>query len=434
VRMSFPEKISVPIVATGFNKGRKSKVKMAMGKFDRMYYFRIPVILVWLLMISTAFPQETGILEGRLVNRTDAAIVPGGVQLEILALSGGMSIIRTAVTDPTGKFHIEELPLHSMLMLRAVYQDTNYNKQFSFDDSGHASVELDVFEATTSMKNIRVEEFRIVFQATGNHLQSFDTLVFNNETDPPRTFMNPEGNFQFSKAPAIEEFPQIQITAPGSSMAITQSALESPDGQTYYSLYPLRPGKTTVEVFQLLPYENRSYSYTKKFFYPVPSIQIAVIPMDMELSGTGLSKIRTDPENNIAIYQNAPVEAGTEVEWIFSGGTPVAEQESSSATAGSSIQSVPNDIGRKAGVIGSLMLMGFILVLWYAFNRTGSDSPASAGSSKRQLKERREVLLNRLADLDSLHGTGSIRQKEYQQQREDGKRMLRRIYLLLKKR
>jgi hypothetical protein len=153
----------------------------------------------------------------------------------------------------------------------------------------------------------------------------------------------------------------------------------------------------------------------------------------MELSGTGLSKIRTDPENNIAVYQSAPVEAGTEVEWIFSGGTPVAEQESSSATAGSSIQSVPNDIGRNAGIIGSLMLMGFILVLWYAFNRTGSDSAASAGSSKRQLKERREVLLNSLADLDSLHETGSIGQKEYQRQREDGKRMLRRIYLLLKK-
>jgi hypothetical protein len=406
---------------------------MAIGKFDGMYCFRIPVILVWLLMISTAFSQETGILEGRLVNRTDAAIVQGGVPLEILALSGGMSIIRTAVTDADGKFHIEKLPLHSMLMLRAVYQDANYNKQFSFDDSGHASVELDIFEATTSMMGIGVEEFQMVFQATGNHLQSLDTVVIMNETNPPRTFMNPEGNFRFSKAPEIEDFPQIRITAPDSSMPVTQSALESPDGQTYYSLYPLRPGRTTVEVFQLLPYEYRSYTYTKKFFYPVPSIQIAVIPMDMELSGTGLSKIRTDPENNIAVYKSEPVEAGTEVEWIFSGGTPVAEQESSRATAGSSIQSLPNDIGRNTGIIGSLMLMGFILILWYAFNRTGSDSPGSAGSSKRQLKERREVLLNRLADLDSLYETGSIGQREYLRQREDGKRMLRRIYLLLKK-
>jgi hypothetical protein len=407
---------------------------MAMGKFYGKYCFRIPVILVWLFMISTAFSQDTGVLEGRLVNRTDTAIVPGGVPLEILALSAGMSIIRTAVTDAAGKFHIEDLPLHSMLMLRAVYQDTNYNKQFSFDDSGHASVELDIFEATTSMMNIRVQEFQMVFQATGNHLQSLDTVVIVNETDPPRTFMNPEGNFRFSKAPAIEEFPQIRITAPGSSMPVSQSALESPDGQTYYSLYPLRPGRTTVEVFQLLPYENRSYTYIKKFFSPVSSIEIAVIPMDMELSGTGLSKIRTDPENNIAVYRSDPVEAGTGVEWIFSGGTPVAQQESSSAAAGSGIQSIPNDIGRNTGVIGSLLLMGFILVLWYAFNRTGSDTSGSAGTSKRQLKDRREVLLNSLADLDSQHETGSIGQREYLRQREDGKRMLRRIYVLLKKR
>jgi len=404
------------------------------GNLKNKYLFRISTILAWLLIASAAFPQQAGIVEGRLVNGTDPAIVPGGAPLEVVALSGGMSIIRTAETDSAGKFRIADLPLNSMLMLRALYKDANYNKQFGFDDSGHAYLELEVFEATTSMDGIRVEEFQMVFQAIGSNLQSLDTVVLNNEIKPPRTFMNPEGNFRLSKAPAIEALPQMRITAPGSSMPVVQSVLESPDGQSYYSLYPFRPGRTTVDVFQLLPYENRNYVYVKKFYHKVPSIEIGVIPMDMELSGAGLSKVRTDPEKNIAVYRSAPVEAGTEVEWILSGGTPVAEPESAPSDGQSNIRSEPNYIGRNAHIIGPLLLMGFVLVFRYAFSRGGSDFPKTADARKRLLKERREFLLVRLADLDRRYEARILEKRDYLRQREEGKRMLRRITLLLNKR
>ena len=156
-------------------------------------------------------------------------------------------------------------------------------------------------------------------------------------------------------------------------MPVMQSVLESPDGQSYYSLYPLRPGKTSVEVFQIVPYENRKYTYVKRFYYPVPSIQIAVIPMDMELLGRGLTKVQTEPEKNLAVYRSGPVEAGTEVQWIFSGGTPVTSQDTSAPAPGSAIRPAPNAVARNAMVVGPLLLMGFILVLWYAHNRTGDD-------------------------------------------------------------
>lgn len=345
----------------------KSRIINLIGK----HLSRISMTLACLLIISTAFAQQSGIVEGRLVNGTDAAIVPGGVQLEVVALSDAMGIIRTTMTDSAGKFRIENLPVQSMLMLRAIYKGANYNKQVGFNDSGHAHMELEVYEATTSMKDIQVEEYQMVFQAIGNHLQSLDTVVFNNETDPAVTFMNPEGNYRFSKAPAIEMLPQIRIKAPGSSMPVVQSVLESPDGQSYYSLYPFRPGKTTVDVFQVLPYENLEYTYVKKFYHPVPSIEIGVIPMDMELSGPDLTRVQTDPDRNIAVYRSGPIAAGSEFEWIFTGGTPVVEEAVSPAASGSRIQSLPNMIGRNAAVIASLLLLGLVLVLWYALNRSG---------------------------------------------------------------
>jgi len=408
-------------------------MKSRYGKANGNILLLIILILSCLLIQSTAPAQQNGVVEGRVINGTDPAIIPAGVPLEVVSLSGGMGIIRSAETDAGGRFRIEGLPVDQMLMVRAIYRDTNYHKQFTFDNSGRADIEIEVFEATTSMDGIAVEEYQMVFQAEGSHLQMLDTVLIRNGTIPAKTFMDPEGNFRFSKAPDILSLPQIRFTAPGASLPVVQSVLESPDGQSYYSLYPLRPGKTSVEVFQTVPYENRKYTYLKRFYYPVPSIQIGVIPMDMEVLGRGLTKVQTDPDKNIAVYRSEPVEAGTEVQWIFSGGTPVTAQDTSAPEPESGIRPAPNAVARNAMVVGPLLLMGFILVLWYANNRAGDDIPATAASQKRQLLKRREALLDHLADLDRKYAARSTDQRDYLRQREEGKRMLRRITLLLKK-
>lgn len=398
---------------------------------DRKYCVVAAVLFLCFLMAPFTYSQQTGTVQGRLVNGTDSSIVPAGVDLEVVSLSGGMDIIRTAKTDASGAFRIEGLPLDSMLMLRAVYKDANYNQQFSFDSAGKANVEMDVYQATTSMKDIRVEESQMVFQATGSQIQFLETVILDNATNPPRTFMDPSGNFRFSKPPEIAVLPQVQITAPGSSMPVMQAPLESPDGKSYYSLYPLRPGKTTFNVFQLLPYGNKQYTFTKKFYYRIPSLDIAVVPMDMKVSGMGLTAVRTDAEKNLAVYRSESIEPGTEVEWVFSGGTPVAERESSSASPQSEITSAPDAIARNAGLIVPVLLLGFILVLWYAMNRKEGGKPDTAGSRRRKLKDRREELLAQLADLDRRFEQHSVNAKEYRKRREEGKRMLRRISLLL---
>ncbi|MEJ2111145.1 MAG: hypothetical protein P8Z37_14785 [Acidobacteriota bacterium] len=358
---------------------RKLRAEKVKGKDS----IGVSVLLFWLLIAPAAFSQQTGVLEGRLVNATDASVQPANVALEVVSLSGGMSIIRTAEPDSGGKFRIEGLPLDSMLMLRAIYKGANYNKQFSFGPDGVANVEMEIYETTTSENGIEV-------------------------------------------------LPQIRIMAPGSSMPVTQSPLESPDGESYYTQYPMKPGKTAIDVFQILPYKNRKYTYTKKFYYPVSSIEIAVIPMDMDVSGEGLTRVRNDVDNNLAVYRFDSTEKGSIVEWTFTGGTPVAAQESAAASTGSTIRPEPNLVGRNAGFITPVLLLGFILVLWYAMNRIDGNVPENAASRKRLLRERQEVLLNQLADLDQRHKKQTIEPREYQKQREDKKRMLRHVSFLLK--
>jgi hypothetical protein len=392
----------------------------------------IALILAWLVILPAAFPQQNGIVEGRLVNRTNPSLSPRGVELEVIGLRGGMSILKSAETDDAGRFRIGGLPGNEPLMVRANYQGVNYHRQLSFDSSGKANVEIEVFESTASMKEVQAEPVRMAFQLAGDRLKSVEALSINNKTKPPKTYMNPDGNFRFSKSPGIIELPQLNVKAPGSSMPLVQSALESPDGQSYYSLYPLRPGITSFEVDQTLPYGDRKYVYSKKFYMDIPSIEINVIPQDMILSGTGLSKIRTDPGKNLVVYQSAPVKAGTEVVWTFSGGTPVAEPQVSEPAGESEVVAMPDSVGQNALIIGPLLLMTLLLVLWYAFNHTPASAAGIADSRVRQLKERREQLLNHIADLDRRHETNTLSKPELLRLRGESMRQLRRISQLLK--
>ena len=335
-----------------------------------MKILRFYLILTWLAAAAvTAAAQGRGIAEGRLVNRTDQAVVAGNTELEVLVLSGGMDIIKTATTDARGTFRIDGLPDAMPLMLRAVYKGANYHGMLVFDTDGKARLDLDVFETTTSMKDIRVEAVNMAFQLAGDRLHAVENFVVVNSTSPPRVYLNPEGNFRVSKAPGILEPPQIRITAPGSEMPLTQSALESADGQSYYSLYPLRPGGTIFEVHQTLPYTDRKYVYERKFFQDIPEFSVGVIPFDMTLSGGGFKKTEDHAAENFAVYASGAVRAGDAVTWTFTGGTPVAAMEDEHGWDETTIEVRDGVVGRNAFAIGSMILTVFVLVLWLASSR-----------------------------------------------------------------
>jgi hypothetical protein len=396
-----------------------------------MKILRYPLILIWFAILPALYPQAKSVVEGRLVNGTNPSITARAVELDVIGLGSGMSIIQTASTDSFGHFRIEGLPENQDLLIRANYKGATYHGSVHTLPSGKASLNIEVYEATDSMKDIPVGEAQIVFQTVKNQLKAVGTIQFNNKTKPPRTFVSPEGSFRVSKPPGILEPPQMRATASGSSRPLVQAALESADGKSYYSLYPLRPGITTFEVQELLPYTNRNYKYVTKFYQDISELKIGVIPQDLVVSGNGLSKIASDSQKNFAVYASPPIQAGSEMVWNFSGGTPVPEPQSSETESEPSIQAMPNDIERNSLIIGPLLLMGFVLALWYAFNHSQERLPADGMSPK--LRERREQLLDSLAEMDHRHETHSMGQQEFLKQREVSKRELRRIFQLLKK-
>ncbi len=381
--------------------------------------------------------QNRGVAEGRLVNATGPAKVPARVPVDVLQLAAGMSVLKSTKSDPAGKFLIEGLPTDTPLLLRATYGTVSYYATPRFDASGKAQVEIQVYEPTTSMQGIRLDKVQIAFKLTRDGLTSREMYTIVNETKPPRSFMRAEGNFRFSKAPGITEPPQLEVSAPGASMPVSQPPLESPDGQSYYSLYPLRPGTTTFEVAQNLPYQNGSYVYRKTFYQDLPSVVVGVIPPDMKLTGEGLAAMPGSAQD-FAVYASGPIQANKELVWTFSGGTPVADTatpESPPATTGNDarIMPMPTSIAQNALVIGPLLLIGLVVILWYAHNYVMSPSGDSRDARIQQLKVRREQLLDYVVTLDRKYENQAMDRGDYSRLREQAKRHLRRIAMLLSK-
>jgi hypothetical protein len=390
--------------------------------------------LVGILLQPFAYARQQGSLEGRLVNETNPSSAPSGVPVDVITLSSGMRVLKSSVTDGSGRFVIDGLPVDTPLLVRATYQSVSYYGQPSFDTAGKADLEIPVFEGTSTFQGIRLESLQMAFKLSGNSLQSLESYRIVNESKPPRSVAKEDGTFRFSKAPGILEMPGISVTGPGNSMPVTQPPLESADGESYYSLYPLRPGITEFDVQQILPYQGGSYTYKKKFYQDVSSLNIGVIPRDMAVSGEGLKQVQVDAEKNFAVYSSGPIKAGTEVVWTFSGGTPLLEAPAAPPPQDFRIVTMPAIVVQDAMLIGPLMLIGFLLVLWYAHRRGFVASTQTQEARLRELRERREQILNHIAALDARYENRAIERREYLRLRELGKRHLRRIAMLLAER
>lgn len=376
--------------------------------------------------------QGGGIVEGTLVNGTDPGSGCAGAQVEVVGLTSGMNTLKTARSDAAGRFRIEGLPTDEPLMVRTEYKSVSYRARVAFDASGKAGVTIEIFEPTSSMSGITVDDVRMAFQLTGEQLRSLELYTFNNSTRPPRTFVDPDGTFRFSKAPGIVELPETSVTAPGATMPLTQSPLESADGQSYYLLYPLRPGITTFETDQILPYKDRTYVYRRRFYQDLKSFDVGVVPADTTLSGDGLVKLQVNPKENFAVYRSGPIKAGAEVTWTFTGGTPVTQAAPEQASGQEArIMPTSNAVGRNALVFGPLLLIAFVATLWYATQVMQGVTGNGRDPLHKTLRERRDQILNRAADLDHRLETHSLDRNEYMRQREHCKRQLRRIALIL---
>jgi hypothetical protein len=182
-----------------------------------------------------------------------------------------------------------------------------------------------------------------------------------------------------------------------------------------------------------LPYESRNFTLKKKFYQDIDSLDIGVQPRDLAISGQGIKKIQSDPQEDFDVYSAPSVKSGSEMVLTFSGGTPIPEPETAESINESTVSVMPTEVGRDTPIIGAGLLIVFSGVLFYASKRMAKKPAEALNLSNRELRQRREELLNSIAGLDQQYENKSLEQKEYMQRRELAKRELQQIFQSLQK-
>jgi hypothetical protein len=392
-----------------------------------------------------------GTLRGTVKNGTTGKPA-AGVQLILLQLQGGMQPVANAKSDAQGQFTIENAGIGAQpMLLRAVFNDINFHQPVP---PGKSEVDITVYEPTKDPKTISVISRIVFFQPNGPALTVGEEFAVQNNSQPPKAFFQPGGNFEF-KIP--ENAKLQQVAASGSAgMPVVQAPIDKTGGK-YAIAYAFRPGESTIRYSYELPYAGNAATVPVESPYGAGRL-LVVAPPTMQISGAELQP--GGQEQGMNIYGRENVAANTALLVSVSGtappptdnSAPAAQGRDAPESAGGSIQVVPGRLDvLKWPLIGGfavLFVLGaFLLARKPATTlvpvradalaasvpqslaippiRVQATSAPGLAEMDAQVGTSLDSLKERLFRLELRHQAGTISEEEYARERSRAEQVLR---------
>lgn len=368
-------------------------------------------------VLTPAWPAAQGRIEGQVLNGTNNRPVPNQV-VQLLLPRGGMQQVATVSSDATGHFTFvrSEIDPGSFYLLQAVFQGVNYHEPVQFDSQGNATVSVSVYESTRSAVPLRIRSARILIRAEGTKVRVQELYAFQNLSQPPRAYTNPDGTFEFVLSPDAGE-PTVAV-AGLMDMPLPQVVQTGKSPGQFSINYALKPGSTVVMVGYDADYASGGLALSDRVPYPIDQVELYVSPPDLAVDSPLFKPAGLDSETGGKKYVAEGLKAGTPLEARLSGeAAPGAPSESGQAAE--EIRPGPNSLTR----LGVPLLFCMLLVLFWALGvRVAKEWPkwkeqAGASPAQKQLEPEVEALFNSLVDLDELFASGKIAEKSYWKER-----------------
>lgn len=320
-------------------------------------------------------------IQGRVINGTSEHIVPNQ-KVELLSIGQGMKVERETQTGPDGSFQFTavEIGQSPHLIIRAIYKGVNYNLPVTIPEGMGTPLTLTVYEVTKDFRDIRVSLPVMLAQASEKALLVQQQYFVNNQTNPKKTLLNPEGTFFFdTPPPAVTHELAVSVVGLG-GILLPQTAANKPGGG--YSLsYPMKPGLNEIRVSYRMDSATVQREFSHRLFYATGTSRILILPSALQVSGQGLKAVGKDDRTQAAVYQvsNSAPKATFRLR-IIGEAPPVTEPEEGSGDQGSEDSQVrvvrmPNRVYElKEFILGGFaaFLGGVLLVVVLQRNRTGS--------------------------------------------------------------
>ncbi len=378
----------------------------------------IPAACLLLLGQGTAVFAAGGNISGQVLNGTTGSPVSRQT-IQLLMPQGGMQQVATAMTDASGHFAlaVKDLATGSFYLLQATYQDVNYHAPVKFDDRGQARVDLTVYDATRAAPPVRVQSARIILSAEGGKVHVQEMFALRNPSDPPRSYVNPNGTFFFHLAKPSSD--PAAAVAGMMNMPLPEPVNPGKSKGDFNIQYPLKPGLTVMMVTYDADYSAGRLDLADSVAYPIDGVELLVSPPTLAVNSPLFQPAGTDAETGSQKYTAANVPPSAQLTASISGEAAEGQAAATQTPSEGEVKTLPISITR----MGGLVLACFQLVLMWGLGvRVTKEWPRwkaqqSASQLQKALEAEVEKLFNSLADLDELFAAGKIAEKPYWKER-----------------
>ncbi|MEE9583575.1 MAG: hypothetical protein V3W01_02810 [Dehalococcoidales bacterium] len=366
----------------------------------------LAVLILSLGASALAAEPANGVVEGRVVNGTEGSGQVADQEITLQTYLDDTEVASaTTRTDAEGRFIFTGLATESdySYYITLSFQEAGYDSErFGFGPGETTkSVDMTVYDSTSSDEVIRVEISHTVIYIDSGRLLVKEFYLFTNGTD--RTYIG-------SKRSAAEEIRQtLRFYLPDGATGLQPAGdlmecciLDSDEG--FVDSMPVLPGFRDIHYSYSIGFTSGDYTLTWRVNYPIELYELLV--QDVGVRVTSDQMVTSEPLDFEGMRFNHLYSQELAV-----GDVLVVSISGLPQTSG------PGTVMWVVLVLG-LLTFGFSLSYLLRRKRPQPASPAE------RLDQRRQSLLVELAQLDDEFGAGKVPLERYRRLRQDKKAQL----------
>ena len=406
------------------------------------------ILFIYCLLLSLSGSLSAQTLTGRVNNGTTGKPAAGD---RVVLINPGheMEEVAHSRTNASGLFSFR-LPDAGPHLIRTIHQREIYS---SMAPAGTNSIEVQVFDVSSSAANVSVTADVMRFQANGDELQGIRLFAVSNTSNPPRTLMHGK-DFEFF-LPDGAKIDQGMVKSNGGPAVNSPPVLEK-DNDHYGFAFPVRPGETEFQVAFHMKYSGE-LAIDPKALHGAQHF-VVMVPRTMQFTaapGVTFQSMEDPRQSDALVRVVSNMRAGQPLNFRISGtGTldepgddsqgaphPTLDQTTVDGSANSALldpypNGAPSPLKRYGGYIagGLALLVATGLIYFKTRSRSVSSSSrqripnraSSASASSIRFNVLLEELKNQLFQLEVDRKQSRIGQTEYERARAALDRALKR--------
>ena len=319
---------------------------------------RLAAALIGTILIAQISLRAAS-LEGTVRNGTTNQPV-SGITVQYIQLQQGMVPVASASTDPRGVFRFDGVEAYSgsPALLQVEYEGATYSQPLLSPQTLAGGIQIRVYEPSRDPSTITLAEHAIFLRPAEGELMVIEQITIENSSNPPRTYLNPEGTYTFTLPGVPRDVLQASIEG-AAGMPVPQSPTPLQAANSFAITYPIRPGESSVRLQYILDYQP-PLRFSKPLIQSAEQTYVVTPGIGVQVSGETLTAVGREPTTGFAAYQVAP---GTSLlDLQVSGEAPAtqAEVQTAAPQASSGLSVIPDAATERRWLI--LSALGLILL------------------------------------------------------------------------